>query len=224
MTTKTAYIQGELGTLSAPAQRELFGLPGRREFLVRSIGAPSKRVLDVGCAGGQIPLMLMRLGHEVTGIELNEEMAAQARARGVDVVEHDLEEPLPFKDESFDAAHAGEIVEHLFDTEGLLRELNRVLVPGGVLVMSTPNLNSLENRFRVLFGKPLPMWGAYPADRHGSHVRVLNKPKAIELLRRAGFRPVEVAAMNQGRLAPILDRAPTLSKMILFRAVKEAAA
>lgn len=222
MTAKAAYLRSGNATLSEPAQRELFALPRRREFLVQSLGGSPRRVLDAGCAGGYVALMLMRLGHEVTGIELNEPMAAAARSRGVSVVEHDLEEPLPFDDASFDAVHACEIVEHLFDTEGFLHELHRVLVPGGVLVLSTPNLNSLENRIRVPLGRSLPMWGAYPDDRHGSHVRVLNKMKLEELLSRTGFRGEAFAGMNQGRLAQLLDPLPTLSKMLLARAVAEA--
>lgn len=218
MTTKTDHVRGERGYLSPAAQRGLFELPRRREFLVRAVGAPPKRVLDTGCAGGHVSLMLRKLGHDVVALELNDRMAREARRRGIAVVQHDLELPLPLADESFDAVHACEIVEHLFDTEGFLAELRRVLVAGGVLVVSTPNLNSLANRARVVAGRPLPMWGAYPTDLHGSHVRVLNRRKLVELLERTGFEVREVTGMNDR--PGLLDRVPTLSKMLLARAVR----
>jgi 2-polyprenyl-3-methyl-5-hydroxy-6-metoxy-1,4-benzoquinol methylase len=220
MASKTDHVQGDGGYLLPPAQRGLFGLPRRREFLLGHAHPPPKRVLDVGCAGGYIALMLSELGHEVLGVELNERMAAEARARGVDVLEHDLDLPLPLPDDEFDLVHACEVVEHLFDTEGFLRELRRVLRPGGALIASTPNLNSLHNRVRVLLGRPVPMWGAYPGDLHGGHIRVFNRAKLVELLERCGFEVTEIIGSNQNRLAPVLDRLPTFSELLLVRAVK----
>ncbi len=214
---KTDFVRQE-GYLSPAVQQLLFSLPRRCEFLVTHAGPPAKRILDVGCAGGHIALLLMRLGHDVTGIELNAEMAAEARARGVQVLEHDLEEPLPLPDASIEVVHACEIIEHLFDTEGFLKELHRVLAPDGVLILSTPNLNSLRNRFRVLFGLHLPMWGAFPEDRHGCHVRVLNRTKVAHLLARTGFRLELVLGMNQSRWRYLLDHFPTWSEMLLIKA------
>ena len=216
--TKAEFIRSPRGVLSPPAQIGLFLLPRRREFLLAHAEPAPKRVLDVGCATGLISLLLMSQGHHVVGIELNSEMAAQARERGVEVIEHDLERPLPLPDASFDLVHACEILEHLFDTEGFLREIHRVLAPGGILVLSTPNLNSLMNRVRVLFGRALPMWGAFPQDRHGSHVRVFNRDKVFELLARTGFHPEVVTGMNQGRLLRLLDHHPAWSEMILVKA------
>jgi SAM-dependent methyltransferase len=218
MTAKTEYVASDRGYLPPVAQKDLFELPGRREFLVSSLPRPPLRVLDVGCAGGQVAVLLTRLGYEVTGIELNHRMAAEARRRGIQVLEQDLEDPLPFETGSFGAVHACEIIEHLFDTEAFLRELHRVLQPGGILVASTPNVNSLVNRWRVLTGRHLPMWGAYPGDVHGGHIRVFNKTKLVELLRRAGFEPQAFGGVNLGRLSRLLSRYPTLSHLILVKA------
>ena len=218
--TKAEFVRSDRAYLPASAQLQLFRLPGRREFLLRHVGSAPKRVLDAGCATGYMALMLTRLGHEVTGIELNPAMAAQARSQGLEVLEHDLERPLPLPDECMDVALVCEVIEHLFDTEGFLTEVHRVLVPNGVLILSTPNLNSLANRFRVAFGLPLPMWGAFPDDKHGTHVRVLNKSKTVQLLERTGFSPTVVQGINQTRLGRALNYWPCWSEMLLFKAVR----
>lgn len=221
MTAKTDYLRSDAAALSPAAQRGLFQIPRRLEFLTAELPPAPAAVLDVGCAGGYVGLLLQRLGYEVTGIELNARMAAQARRRGLPVLEHDLENPLPLPDASVDGIHACEIIEHLFDTDSFLAELRRVLRPGGVLVISTPNLNSMGNRLRVLAGGTLPMWGAAPADRHGGHIRVLNRSSIHALLRRNGLRPVRSIGSNQGRLARLLDPFPTLSQLILVKAVAQ---
>jgi SAM-dependent methyltransferase len=220
VTTKGAFLRSARAYLPPEAQLSLLHLPRRREFLLAQIGPAPKRVLDVGCATGYIAIMLLNAGHRVTGLELNPGMAARAREAGVEVIEHDLEEPLPLPAGSVDAVHACEVIEHLFDTEGFLRELHRVLVPGGVLILSTPNLNSLANRFRVLRGQPVPMWGAFPGDRHGGHIRVFNRVKIEELLRRTRFRTEVVRGINQGRWTRSLDALPTLSQLLLIKAVR----
>lgn len=218
MGAKNVHVREATGTLTAAQQRGLFELPRRREFLIRHLPAQPGRVLDVGCASGYIAELVRRLGHDVVGVELNRAMAAQVRKRGIEVLEHDLEEPLPLPACSFDLVHACEIIEHLFDTEAFLQHIHTVLKPGGVLVLSTPNLNSLGNRLRVLLGRPLPMWGAFPGDRHGGHIRVFNLAKARELLERTGFQVDEVWGANPGHRGRWVNYRPTFSELLLIKA------
>jgi len=219
MTAKHDYLRSDAATLSIPAQRGLLRIPRRLEFLTDSLPPAPATVLDVGCAGGYVGVLLKRLGYDVTGVELNGQMAQQARRNGLTVLQQDLEEPLPVPAARFDAVHACEIIEHLFDTEAFLLEMRRVLRPGGVLVVSTPNLNSLGNRFRVLFGRALPMWGASLADKHGGHIRVFNVATLDGLLRRTGFVPESVTGSNSGRWIRYLSAMPTLSQLVLVKAV-----
>lgn len=185
------------------AEEELFRIPLRKEFILRSIGT-GKRVLDVGCLGGQITRVIREAHNDVVGIEANPKAADIARARGIDVKVTNVEDGIPFPAASFDAVSAAEIVEHLYDTKNFFLEAARVLRPGGVFVFTTPNLNSIENRIRVARGGYLGMVGAYPEDHFGGHVRIFNVAKIHELCSQTGFEVEEVqgipALETRGRI------------------------
>lgn len=75
------------------------------------------------------------------------------RPTGLDIIRGDnLNKPFKVKPDHFDLVIAHEIIEHLYDTEAFLREIYRCLKPGGYLILSTPNLAALPNRFRLFFG------------------------------------------------------------------------
>jgi SAM-dependent methyltransferase len=114
---------------------------GRRRVLERTIarlGVPQPaRVLDAGCGSGRNMIDLARYG-EVAGIELSGTSVALARARKVgEVVEGSVLE-MPFAADSFDLAVCLDVIEHLQDDRAALRELRRVLAPGGALLVTVP--------------------------------------------------------------------------------------
>lgn len=76
------------------------------------------------------------------------------KGQGLDITKGDnFEEKLKIKKNSVDIVFALEIIEHLFDTDFFLSEIHRVLKPSGILILSTPNLASLQNRLRLLLGR-----------------------------------------------------------------------
>jgi len=77
----------------------------------------------------------------------------KGKGRGLDITKGDnFEEPLSPKSNSTDLVIALEVIEHLFDTDFFLTEIYRILKPGGLLILSTPNLASITNRLKLLLG------------------------------------------------------------------------
>jgi 2-polyprenyl-3-methyl-5-hydroxy-6-metoxy-1,4-benzoquinol methylase len=212
------------------AEGELFRIPLRKEFILSAIGS-GKRVLDVGCLGGQITEVIRSRNNEVFGIEANPRAAGTARERGIDVTIANVEDGIPFQTASFDAVNACEVVEHLYDTKSFFDEVARVLRPGGVFVFTTPNLNSMENRIRVARGGYLGMAGAYPEDHFGSRVRIFNIAKVREICEQTGFAVEEVRGIpGLETRGPIWDRSmklagkflPSWSKILMVKARRRA--
>ncbi len=98
-------------------------------------------VLDAGCGGGATTESLGRYGN-VTGLELEEAAVEYARSWGRNVVQGSIE-TLPFGDGSFDLVLSLDVIEHVPDDETALRELYRVLRPGGRVLITVPALMML---------------------------------------------------------------------------------
>jgi SAM-dependent methyltransferase len=95
------------------------------------------RILDAGCGSGRNMVELARHG-TVTGVELSEASVCLARERGAgEVVEGSVLE-MPFEADSFDLAASLDVIEHLEDDLAALRELRRVVAPGGSLLVTVP--------------------------------------------------------------------------------------
>ncbi len=98
-------------------------------------------VLDIACGRGEflgrIPDAIRRSG--IDSLPSGEILP------GIEYVQRDIAQGLPWGDGQFDAVFAGEIIEHLLDTVAFLRECHRVLRPGAVLVLTTPNLAYWRN-------------------------------------------------------------------------------
>lgn len=140
--------------------------------------AATGRLLDVGCATGNYPAEMRRLGWQAQGVELQPEAAAYARQRfGLDVFTGDLlAAHLPAG--HFDAVTLWDVLEHTHNPLAILQEVQRLLKPGGLVAFSIPDPNSREAHS---FG---PAWIGYDAPRH---LYLFGDNSLTHLLRQSGL-------------------------------------
>jgi SAM-dependent methyltransferase len=134
---------------------------------------PDSRILEVGCGGGALLSFLESMGNSAVGVDILEEAVrlASEAAPSSRVIQCDAGE-LPFAGGSFDRLVSHHLVEHLDDLPGTLEEWRRVLEPGAVVAICTPNR-------------------LYPSPRifdDPSHVHIYDRRELGEVLEDAGFR------------------------------------
>ncbi len=121
--------------------------------------ARGQRVLDVGCGNGLLLYNLRSRFDELYGLDLIPEQAEWARStlaglkNKIDIRVGNVEEGTNFPDGYFDFITMENVIEHLFDVRKVIREMLRLLRPGGRLCMVTPNIAYLRRRLRLLLGR-----------------------------------------------------------------------
>jgi SAM-dependent methyltransferase len=156
---------------------------GRRvviESVVAGLGLPAHaRILDAGCGSGRNMIELARHG-SVTGVELSDTSVALARGRDCGEVVAGSVLDMPFADDSFDLAVSLDVIEHLEDDLGALRELRRTVAPGGALVVTVPAYQWL--------------WSGHDVINH--HHRRYTRSGLQCVAERAGWRQVRTTYFN----------------------------
>ena len=151
---------------------------------------PPGAFLDIGATQGGLLEIMERGGWRSHGIDINQENVATCRAKGLNVKLCDLSvDTLPFEECYFDLIFAGEIIEHLVDTDKFINDLARCLKPNGNLIITTPNLASFENRIRLLF-VVYPEWVDWCTSEGVGHVRSYTMKILNRQLLRHGFTSV----------------------------------
>lgn len=143
--TTSAFFDVEAATYDAAFDEPTvagYCLRTRNTAVLAALGPDPVDVLDAGMGPGRLCERLTREGYRVSGADSSAAMVALARDRVPGardrLVEARLEE-LPFEDSSFDAVVASGVIEYVDQPELALREIGRVLRPGGVAVLSIPN-------------------------------------------------------------------------------------
>jgi len=197
----------------------------RRVILETMPRRPGGRLLDLGCGDGAWTLEVARHvgASDFHGVEMIEEIASQARARHIDVLEADLSEPLDgYEDGSFDVIHSNQVIEHLRGTDCFMQEIRRLLAPDGYALISTNNLSSWHNILSLVvgwqptpcnvsdcvnIGNPLNAYGDYEHSCRGqTHLRVFTAKALTALARYHGLRPLTECSAGYYPLPPNIGR------------------
>jgi SAM-dependent methyltransferase len=124
---------------------------------------PGARVLEIGMGSGIAGEILAAKGWTVIGCDFSRAATARGASRGLQCVRGNADH-LPFKNGSFEAVFASHVIEHTYDPAAVLTRIREILAPGGRLLLSVPNFDSLD---RVIIG---PEWFAgLSAPRHLVH-------------------------------------------------------
>ena len=144
------------------------------------------RILDVGCGTGANVKMLSQFG-DAEGVDISPDALQFCRERGLNNIKLGAAEELPYEDGTFDLVTALDVVEHLDDDVGGLREMRRVLRPGG----------------RVLLFVPTFMWLWGVQDEVSHHRRRYRLSELRRVVTEAGFEVERTTYANITFLPPV---------------------
>ena len=178
--------------VEAEVERTHWWFVGRRRLFGREISAlqlsQDARILDIGTSTGTNLRLLAELGQRrVTGLDVSEEAIRFCASKGLGEVRQGSVCALPFADDSLDLVLATDIIEHVDDDALALREITRVLAPGGHALITVPAFASL--------------WGLQDEVSH--HLRRYRMGPLMTAVRASGLRPLRSFHFNYLLFVPI---------------------
>jgi methionine biosynthesis protein MetW len=182
--------------------------------LIAELVPPGSRVLDLGCGNGEL-LAHLRERRECGGygIEIDDANVLACEQRGVNVVQLNLEEGLAlFEDQSFDVVLQLDTLQHLRNTEKMLRETARV---GRVGIVSFPNFAHWRNRLHVAAGR-MPVTRALPYQWYDTpNIRVGTYADFEVLARKDGLSILDAFGIQNGKV--VRSRPNLLASVAVFK-------
>lgn len=191
-----------------------------------------ERILDIGCGEGYVLRKLAGKFKELYGLDVAPSRLREARERVKDAfpletskfkfIRGNVDEPLPFPDNFFDAVVCLAVMEHVYDIFSVCKEMYRVLRPSGYMVTEVPNIAYLKYRIILLLGR-LPITGSpynwQEVGWDGGHIHYFTMERFCWLFQSQGFR-VE-SKTGSGFLAPFRNWWPSLlCGDLIIKAVK----
>jgi len=182
--------------------------------LIAALVPPGSRVLDLGCGNGALLAQLMAQRQcSGYGVEIDDANVLACTQRGVNVIQLNLEEGLAmFADQSFDVVLQLDTMQHLRNTERMLRETARV---GRIGIVSFPNFAHWPNRLRVVSGR-MPVTKTLPYEWYDTpNIRVGTYADFEVLARKGGLRILDSFGIQNGE---VVRRWPNLAaSMAVFK-------
>lgn len=219
--------------------RTCHDLPSLYRALAPLRGRRVRRLLDLGCGFGGITALVrehLRV-QEAYGLDGDPSVLAEAKSKGIDVtICRAGEDPLPYPTGFFDLVTVFGIFDSLVDYGPLIHEIDRILMAGGAVLMSTPNLGSWHNRVSLLMGyQPRDielsqdgLFGVtpnYANELPDDHLHIPTQRALVELMEHHGFATIATTGgrptMNSvpaavGALDAFLSRRSSLARRIYY--------
>ncbi len=177
--------------------RIVSGLTLDRETAVYDYLEQGQRFLDVGCGKGNLVLMASQKFSEVYGIDIAsnriqiaEERAKEIKGPKITFITGDVSKGIPFDNGFFDAVSCVVTLEYVFNPVHLCREFNRIVRPGGSLVIVTSNVAFIAYRVYALLGKP-PRSSSASGIMQGGALHHFTLSSLESLIKDAGFSVVK---------------------------------
>jgi predicted SAM-dependent methyltransferase len=190
----------------------------KRYSLIRELVGDARNKIIIDLGAGDLPIS--------SGIISAKTITVDADKKNHPGIICDITKDIwPIEKNCADIIIAGEIIEHLDDNLSFLKNCNRILKKGGKVVLSTPNICSLKNRLKVLFGS-LPEYCASPKRNRdfNNHLTDFNLKELTKMLVEAGFevrRTRTNGIVSYGKiLFPSLLTPAALGEIIIVEAVK----
>lgn len=161
-----------------------------------------KNILELGVKDG-IVLKQIKIKNKI-GIDINGKMLKKAKQFGIKTIKHDLNKPIPLKDNLFDNIICIETLEHIFNFQNVLDESYRILKPNGIFIVGVPYHGLLKN-----IGICFTRYENHYIDTE--HVKFFTPNRLRKALQVAGFKIVEETRFG---------RVPLLWRVMLFVATK----
>lgn len=158
------------------------------------------------------------LGANVTAFDISKDAIKDAKSRGVSGIVGSIEERLPFKNNSFDTVFWGDNIEHVLSISSIMKEIHRVLKPGGRLILSTPNQAYWRYRLYMFLQGSLPRTeGEINPEWDWEHIRFFNQKILQNLFKVSGFKESRFVGVSRRRIDKMfLKSLPTLFGMIII--------
>lgn len=186
------YIEWEKQYLTVHRNRYKVNLECMKRF------ASGKKVLEIGSVPCHFTALLAMSEYNVTGVDPKPERSERIIQKfSLDVIKCDIEvEALPFNDNSFETIVFSEVIEHMYvNPLYALREIARVLSPGGILLLFTDNLYSARVLKSFVTGNSLndavKEWTKLEEIGHRGHIRLYSTKEIFGLLSIAGLTPTQ---------------------------------
>jgi 2-polyprenyl-3-methyl-5-hydroxy-6-metoxy-1,4-benzoquinol methylase len=201
-----------------------YGQLSRRLKIMTNFVDKNQKILDLGCGTGDFIKLLIKKNREVEGIDISKKAVKIGQKKGLKIKVADLHQSFPYNKNTFDTITAGEIIEHIYDTDFFLEEIKRILKPNGFLILSTPNIATFGRRLMLLFGiNPLIETSL---DQASGHIRYFTKKSLEDLLKKHSFKIIKFTSdsinfTNSGKIqSEILAKIfPTFGARIIIKAI-----